>query len=250
MCGRYRLSRPAQLVEYFEAEAEDDFRTSYNIAPTQPVAAVRADLLVDFLLDGRAGVQADVRPNHERRFLSNLRWGLVPSWAKDTSVGSQMINARSETILEKPSFRESFLERRCLLPADGFYEWKRSGKLKRPFHFGMKDGSLFAFAGIWDRWKPLRGGVVESCSILTTTPNQLLEDIHDRMPVILPQSAYEAWLTAPPEQAEGLIEFLAPFDPARMRRYEVSSLVNSAANDSPECAAEVASPSENLTLWA
>ena len=230
MCGRFRLSRSEKLAEAFDADvADENFRASYNIAPTQPVAAVR--------------------PEGTGRVLSKLRWGLIPSWAKDISAGSQLINARSETILEKPSFRESFRQRRCLIPADGFYEWKRSGKLKRPFHFGMKDGSLFAFAGIWDRWKPAQGSVVESCSILTTTPNRLLENVHDRMPVILHQTAYDAWLTTLPEQAEGLMEFLAPFDAEPMRRYEVSPLVNSPNNDSPECAAEVASPGENLTLW-
>jgi len=230
MCGRYRLSRPKYLVEYFDAEAEEeDFRASYNIAPTQAVATVRS---------GAA-----------KRVLSNMRWGLIPWWAKDIAIGSRMINARSETVRENAAFRDSFRQRRCLIPADGFYEWKKSGKTKRPFHFGMKDGSLFAFAGIWDCWKSPEGKLLESCSILTTAPNDLVKDIHDRMPVILPQSHYEPWLTVPPAQADGLLELLTPFDASLMRKYEVSSLVNSPENDSPECVLEATEVGTNLELW-
>jgi len=240
MCGRYRLSRPKDIVEFFDAHLEaealdEDFRASYNIAPTQEVATVRASA------DAARPVQ---------RVIQQMRWGLVPSWAKDISIGNRLINGRSETVLEKPAFRDSFRQRRCLIPADGFYEWKRSGKAKRPFHFGMREGGLFAFAGIWDRWRSPEGQIVRSCSILTTTPNELVEDIHDRMPVILPKAAYEKWLTVPPEQADGLVELLAPFDANLMRRYEVSSLVNRAENDSAECAVE-AGPAvgHNLELW-
>ena len=255
MCGRYRLSRPKHLVEFFDAQLEREslehdalghesleheavenaFRERYNIAPTRLVAAVRASA------NGEDAA---------RRVLTSLRWGLVPSWAKELAIGNRLINGRSETVLEKPAFRDSFRQRRCLIPADGFYEWKRSGKSKRPFNFGMKDGSLFAFAGVWDRWRSPEGQMVKSCAILTTTPNELVEDMHDRMPVILPETAYEAWLTTPPEQAEALTEFLVPFDANRMRRYEVSSLVNSPQNDSPACATEVASAlGPNLELW-
>jgi len=230
MCGRYRLSRPRYLVEYFDAEpAEDDFRASYNIAPTQSVATVRA--------------------GDPKRLLSNMRWGLVPAWASDLAVGNRMINARSETLLEKPAFRDSFRQRRCLIPADGFYEWLRSGKTKRPFHFGMKDDSLFAFAGIWDCWKSPGGKLLESFSILTTRPNDLVRDIHDRMPVILPRSNYAPWLTVPTGQADELIEMLAPFDASLMRKYEVSPLVNSPANDSPECVVEASGVGANLELF-
>src|SRR5882757_2447263 len=227
MCGRYRLSRPKYLVEYFDAEAEEeDFRASYNIAPTQAVATVRAGA--------------------EKRVLSNMRWGLIPWWAKDVAIGNRMINARGETVLKNAAFRDSFRQRRCLIPADGFYEWKKSGKTRRPFHFGMKDESLFAFAGIWDCWKSPEGKLLESCSILTTTPNDLVKDIHDRMPVILPQAGYEVWLTVPTEQADGLTGLLLPFEADLMRRFEVGPLVNRTQNDSPECAAEVTGVSENL----
>jgi len=230
MCGRYRLSRPKQLVEYFDADPpEEDFRASYNIAPTQAVATVR--------------------PGAEKRILSNMRWGLIPWWANGIAVGSRMINARSETVLENAAFRDSFRLRRCLIPADGFYEWKKSGKARRPFHIGMKDGSLFAFAGIWDCWKSPEGPLLESCSILTTTPNDLVKDIHDRMPVILPQSHYEPWLTVPPAQADGLLDMLTPFDASRMRKYEVSPLVNRPGNDSPDCVVETTAAGAQLDLW-
>ncbi len=230
MCGRYRLSRPKYLAEYFDAEPpEEDFRARYNIAPTQAVATVRACAA--------------------KRVLSSMRWGLIPSWAKDIATGNRMINARSETLLKNAAFRDSFRQRRCLIPANGFYDWKKSGKTKRPFHFGMKDGSLFAFAGICDCWKSPEGKLLESCSILTTTPNDLMKDIHDRMPVILPQAHYEPWLTVPPPQADGLLEMLAPFDANLMRKYEVSPSVNRPENDSPECVVEAVGVGTNLELW-
>jgi putative SOS response-associated peptidase YedK len=229
MCGRYRLSQPTKLAEFFEAEADADFGASFNVAPTQSVAAVRV--------------------LRDHRVLSTLRWGLVPFWAHDAAMGNQLINARSESVLDKPAFREAFRRRRCLIPADGFYEWKRSGKTKRPFHFGLKDGSLFAFAGIWDRWQTPEQTTLESCSILTTSANALVGEIHNRMPVILPQSHYDAWLVTPPEQAEGLLDLLVPFDAGQMRKYEVSSLVNRPQNDSPECVEEVSEKGVNLELW-
>ena len=230
MCGRYRLSRPEQLAEYFDADPlEEDFRASFNIAPTQAVATVR--------------------PGAEKRILSNMRWGLIPWWANGIAVGSRMINARSETVLENAAFRDSFRLRRCLIPADGFYEWKKSGKTRRPFHIDMKDGSLFAFAGIWDCWKSPEGQLLESCSILTTTPNDMVKDIHDRMPVILPQSHYEPWLTVPPAQADGLLDMLTPFDASRMRKYEVSPLVNRPGNDSPDCVVETTGAGTQMDLW-
>ena len=232
MCGRYRLSRSKQIVEeYFEAasESDEDWAPRYNIAPTQPVATIR-----------QAGAS---------RILSMMRWGLVPSWATDLSIGAQLINGRSETALTKPAFRDAFRARRCLIPADGFYEWKKSGKQRHPFHFGMKDGSIFAFAGLWDRWKSPNGQLIDSCSILTTAPNKLLNDVHDRMPVILPPRHYQTWLTAPVTESERLAEILVPFDAALMARYPVSSLVNGAKNDSPECAQEVSNPEVQSNLW-
>jgi putative SOS response-associated peptidase YedK len=217
MCGRYRLARAEKMAGKFEAEVTEEFHQRYNIAPTQPVPVVRA--------------------TNSGRVISSTRWGLIPPWAKDDSAAQ--INARSETLLEKPSFRDSCERRRCLIPADGFYEWKRVGSYKQPFHFGMKDDSLFAFAGIWDTWKSPEGTTIESCAILTTTPNELLVDVHDRMPVILHPNHYHAWLNAPALKSHHLAHMLAPFDAALMRRFSVSSLVNDVQNDAPECATEV-----------
>ena len=177
MCGRYRLSRRKHLIqEYFETAEEVDWEPRYNIAPSQNVGIIRQD-----------------RVQPERRF-SLARWGLIPHWAKDPSIGYKLINARSETVASKPSFRESFESRRCLIPANKFFEWSRTERAKQPFHFGMGDDSLFAFVGLWDRWRDPSGQVVESCSILTTTPNALLADVHDRMPVILSPEHYDWWL--------------------------------------------------------
>ena len=223
------------VEEYFESasegvsEEEEEWSARYNIAPTQPVATVR-----------QAGTG---------RVLSMMRWGLVPSWANHISIGNRLINGRCETVLEKPAFRESFRMRRCLIPADGFYEWKKTGKQRQPFHFGMKDDSLFAFAGVWDRWRSPSGQVLESCSILTNAPNELLEDVHDRMPVILPRRHYQTWLTAPTAEAERLAELLVPFDASLMRRYAVSALVNKPQNEMPECAVEVPNPETQTQLW-
>jgi putative SOS response-associated peptidase YedK len=234
MCGRYRLSRSKQIVEeYFESASEEsedeDWSPRYNIAPTQPVATIRT-----------AGAS---------RILSMMRWGLVPSWATDMSIGNRLINGRSETVLEKPAFRDSFRTRRCLIPADGFYEWKKSGKEKQPFHFGMKDSSLFAIAGVWDRWKSPNRQVLESCSILTTSANELLDGLHDRMPVILPPRHYQTWLTAPATEAKRLAELLVPFDASFMKRYPVSSLVNKSQNEMPDCAQEIPDPETQANLW-
>jgi putative SOS response-associated peptidase YedK len=183
-----------------------------------------------------------------------MRWGLVPSWSSDISIGAPLINARSETVLDKPAFREAFRTRRCLIPADGFYEWKKLGKERQPYHFDMTDGTLFAFAGLWDRWKSPAGQMLESCSIMTTTANKLLEDIHDRMPVILPQRHYQTWLTAPATEAQRLADLLLPFEANLMKRYAVSSLINKAQNEVPECAKEVSEahvsqPEIQAKLW-
>jgi putative SOS response-associated peptidase YedK len=217
MCGRYRLSTVERFEERFETEElEQALNPRYNVAPSQPVPIIRQD-------DGR-------------RFVALVRWGLVPFWAKDVSIGFKMINARGETAMQKPAFRQCFAKRRCLIPADGFNEWSKLQKVKRPFHFGMADDSVFAFAGLWDSWKSSDGQITESCTILTTTPNTLVSDLHDRMPVILPREQYEKWLAASALEASRL---LRPFNAALMRRYEISSLVNSPKNDSADCIAPV-----------
>jgi putative SOS response-associated peptidase YedK len=220
MCGRYRLSRRKQLVEeYFGAVSEDyEWNPRYNVAPSQPVLTIRQD--------AREPV----------RKLSTMRWGLIPSWAKDPGIGYKTINARAETVAMTPSFREPFKSQRCLIPVDGFYEWQKNGNTKQPYCFEVNDGELFAFAGLWDRWKNPQGEPIETCTILTTTPNSLLADIHDRMPAILQPGDYDLWLDTAFRNTGSVSEMLKPFDAALMRRYPVSTRVNQVLNDDPDCA--------------
>lgn len=217
MCGRYRLSRRKQFVEeYFVASGDEDWNPRYNIAPTQPIPVIRQ------------------HPKAPNRVLSLMRWGLIPAWAKDMSGAAGMINARSETAL-KPAFRDPMKFRRCLIPADGFYEWRRSGKTNQPFCFEVNDGELFGFAGLWDRWRDPSGKWIKSCSILTTTPNAVTAVVHDRMPVILQREAYDVWLDPGMTNVEALSDYLKPFDARLMRSYAVSNRVNQVQNDDPEC---------------
>jgi len=210
VCGRYRLSRRRQIIEkHFDTTSgEEDWNPRYNIAPTQPIPVIRQ------------------HPKEHTRELSLMRWGLIPSWAKDSSGASRMINARSETASTKPAFRDALKSRRCLIPADGFYEWSRTGKTKQPFCFEVNDGELFAFAGIWDRWKDPSGQWVKSCSILTTTPNVVAAPVHDRMPVILERDNYDLWLDPGMRDVVAVSEMLKPYDARLMRCYPVSTRVN------------------------
>jgi putative SOS response-associated peptidase YedK len=218
MCGRYRLSRRKQLIEEYFATAsgDDDWSPRFNIAPTQPVVVIRQN------------------PKKPVRELSLMRWGLIPSWAKDSSVSASMINARSETSSMKPAFRDALKSRRCLIPADGFYEWKRDGKTKQPFCFEVNQGELFAFAGLWDRWRDASGKTVETCSILTTTPNAVISAVHDRMPVILDPDSYDLWLDPGMRDVTAACEVLKPYDARLMRCYPVSTRINHVANDDEE----------------
>jgi len=202
MCGRFTLATPApdlQLAFNLD-EIPSVYIPRYNIAPTQPVAVITADY-----------------PNH----LDHMRWGLVPSWAKDISIGNKLINARGETLLEKPSFRTAAKRRRCLIPADGFYEWDRSKRPSRPYYFQMQGGKPFAMAGLWEIWESAEGDLLKSCTIITTAANSLLGKIHERMPVILPQERGYDWLR---EYNETL---LAPIDPEHMTMIPVSKRINS-----------------------
>lgn len=166
--------------------------------------------------------------------ITRLRWGLVPFWAKDPKIGNRMINARSETVAEKPAFRSAFQSRRCLIPADGFYEWKRDGKTRTPYHIHLKNRDPFAMAGLWERWSNAQGDVLDSCTILTTQPNDLMRELHDRMPVILAKDTMQLWLnTETPTQA--LRTLFEPFPAEEMEAYQVSTLVNSTHNNSPDC---------------
>jgi len=219
MCGRYRLSRRKQIIEeHFDSvSGEEDWTPRYNVAPTQPVLIIRQ------------------HPKEPRRELSLVRWGLIPWWAKDATGAARMINARSETAVTTPAFRDAMKSRRCLVPADGFYEWQRNGKARQPFCFEVNAGELFAFAGLWERWKNPAGKAVETCSILTTTPNTVTSAVHDRMPVILVPDAYDLWLDPGFTDVKAVSEFLRPFDAHLMGAYPVSARVNNAANDDPEC---------------
>jgi putative SOS response-associated peptidase YedK len=222
MCGRYRLSRRKQIVEeYFDSFGEDDWTPRYNVAPTQPVPIIRQN------------------PKEPRRELSLVRWGLIPWWAKDSFGSAAMINARSETAATKPAFREALKLRRCLIPADGFYEWKRNGKEKQPYCFEVRDGKLFAFAGIWEKWKDPSAQILETCSILTTAPNAVTAVVHDRMPVILDSDNYDLWLDPGMKNANAACEMLRPFDARLMRSFPVSNRVNHAGNDDEECSGPI-----------
>jgi len=223
MCGRYRLSRRKQIVEeYFDAvSSEEDWAPRYNIAPTQPIPVIRQS------------------PKEPVRELSIIRWGLIPSWAKDSSVAAKMINARSETASTKPAFRDALKSRRCLIPADGFYEWRRTGKAKQPYCFEVNQGQLFALAGLWDRWKDPNGNWIKSCSILTTTPNAVTSAVHDRMPVILDPDSYDLWLDPGMQNVAAVSELLTPYDACLMRCYPVSNRVNHVGNDDEECSRPV-----------
>lgn len=218
MCGRFTLRTPSNvLVERFLLPIDPQWSPRYNIAPTQPVAAVR----LDEQGGGREGVL--------------LRWGLVPSWAKDPAMGSRLINARAETVAEKPSFRSAFKRRRCLVPADGYYEWQKTGGRKQPYFIRLADDRPFAFAGLWEHWDRGGEGPLETCTIITTVANELTADVHVRMPVILDESDYDVWLDAAIDDRQPLEQLLAPYASSEMKMDPVSTYVNSPRNEGPEC---------------
>lgn len=218
MCGRYTLTcTPEVIAEEFRLEAVPDLHPRYNVAPSQWVACVRAGL------------------HARKREAVTMRWGLIPAWARDPAMGMKLINARAETVAEKPSFQKPFRQRRCLVLADGYYEWKREGARKQPYFIRLKDERPFAFAGLWDRWKNEDGKTIESCAILTTTPNERLASIHDRMPVILPSVAYEPWLDPGLRDAVHLVPFLTSYPADEMIAVPVSRLVNDPRVDDARC---------------
>jgi putative SOS response-associated peptidase YedK len=223
MCGRFTLiANPETLISTFVLDAAlspalNDLMPRYNVAPSQPVAAI---------------VGSD-----DGRVLELMKWGLVPSWSKDPKIGYKMINARAETVAEKASFKAALKKRRCLIPADGFYEWKKSeGKNKTPMYIQMESGEPFAFAGLYEFWKaPEEDTWLKSCTIITTTPNSLMETIHDRMPAILKPGDYDQWLDPAQQGMEAVMPLLAPFDASQMKAFAVSTMVNSPAYDGPGC---------------
>jgi putative SOS response-associated peptidase YedK len=231
MCGRYRLSRREQFIaDHFDATGDDDWEPRYDVAPTQSILIVRQ------------------HPKEPRRDLSLVHWGLIPSWSKDASSAARMINARSETAATLPAFRDALKSHRCIVPADGFFEWKRTGKTKQPFCFEVHDGDLCGFAGLWERWRDPAGTWVKSCTILTTTPNAVTAGVHDRMPVILHSNAYDLWLDPGFSDVAAPSELLKPYDAAAMRCYPVSARVSNVANDDVECSAPVEVAQEQVRL--
>jgi putative SOS response-associated peptidase YedK len=220
MCGRFTLRAPAGVVaEQFALFELPPFAPRFNITPSQPVLVVRL---------------APEQPEPRRESVW-LRWGLIPGWAKDPAIGNRMINARAETVAEKPAFRAALARRRCLVVADGFYEWQRTGKRKQPYFLRMHDDRVFAFAGLWDHWEGPDGSAVQSCTLLTTEPNELIRPIHDRMPVILAGEDYPVWLDPAPGQPERLVPLLRPYPSGEMTAEPVGTLVNNPARDGPEC---------------
>jgi putative SOS response-associated peptidase YedK len=217
MCGRFTLKTPKEIVaRQFGVEIEDELAPRYNIAPTQTVATIRA-----------------TAQSGESREFAHLKWGLIPSWARDASMGARLINARSETVTEKPSFREAFKRRRAIIPADGIYEWQRTEDKKQPYFIRMRDGSLFGFAGLWDRWRK-EGEIIESCSILTTSANEVFRPVHERIPVVLQPESYSEWLDTDVRGVEALKELLRPYPSSEMIAYPVSIRVNSPQHQGAE----------------
>jgi putative SOS response-associated peptidase YedK len=229
MCGRFTLTQPASIAARFEldnfAPTESEFyEPRFNVAPTQRIVVIPT-------LDGQ-------------RVARRMRWGLVPSWARDVRIGASLINARAEGIASKPAFRGAFSSRRCLIPADGFYEWQSGPRGKQPYRVTLADGSMFAFAGLWERWRnPATDEWIESCCIVTCEPNELTSKFHDRMPVIVATEDYDTWLTGTPDQASPLLKSY-PAD--EMRAYPVGLQVNNAKNDSPELVTEQGEPNSEL----
>jgi putative SOS response-associated peptidase YedK len=223
MCGRYTLRHSTQQVvmRFQVAEVIDatfaEMQSNaprYNIAPTQPVAVVT---------------------ENSPRTLEMMRWGLVPSWAKDPSIGSRMLNARAETLTEKPSYRTALTRRRCIIPADGFYEWKKQGAAKQPLRIHRKDDALFGFAGLWDEWTSPDGSPLRTCTIITTGPNSLMAAIHNRMPAILRPEDEADWLSGAPKSVNDLLAMLVPYPEEEIEAHPVSTAVNSVANDGADC---------------
>jgi len=222
MCGRYVVTTPGEvLAELFEIDEKPHLAPRYNVAPTQEVAIVRARA---------AG----------GREMALVHWGLIPHWAKERAIGNRLINARGETLAGKPSFRDSFKRRRCLIAADGFYEWQRLDGRKQPWLVRLRGGAPFGFAGLWSSWTDKASGeIVESCTIVTTAPNDLLAPIHDRMPVIVPRERHSAWLDPAVSDPQSLAPLIASYPAGEMEARRVSDWVNNPRHDDPRCLEEL-----------
>ena len=218
MCGRFtRKENFQQLAETLGLTHLPPLEPRYNIAPSQPIACLRINPL-----------------SHETECVQ-LKWGLVPSWAKDPKMGHGLINARAETVADKPAFRNAFTHRRCVILADGFYEWKQEGKSKQPYYIHLKDHHPFVFAGIWEHWAPGGSSPIDSCAILTIDSNALMEDIHNRMPVILNPDHLAFWLNPTVQDVHGLTPLLQPYSSEKMEAYPVSTFVNNPSQEGARC---------------
>jgi len=221
MCGRYTIiASPEALRALFRYEEQPNFPPRYNVAPTQPIAIVR-------LVDGK-------------RHFALVRWGLLPSWVKDPKTFTLLINARGESAAEKPAFRAAMKRRRCLIPADGFYEWQAAGDRKRPFYVRAKSGAPLAFAGLWESWTGPNGEELETAAIVTTRANRTLAPIHERMPVIVPPEGFDLWLDGATVDATTASALIAPAPDNLLEAYEISTAVNRTANDNPKLLEPVA----------
>lgn len=220
MCGRFvQKSDLREIAPLFKAAIiESDIKASFNITPRQPVAVVM---------------------EKGQRKIVTMKWGLVPHWAKDESIANKLINARSETVTEKPSFRDSFKKRRCLIIADGFYEWQGSGMAKKPFYINMNDDKPFGMAGLYDIWTNPAGEKITTCTIITTEANDLMKPIHHRMPVILSEKDYDVWLNTEKTEENSLKSLMKPYDAEKMKAHEVGVLVNNPRNNNENCIVHV-----------
>ena len=216
MCGRFSLGGTVRVGQLFDLPNWPETPPRYNIAPGQDVPAVIRN--------------RETAARESRRF----RWGLVPFWAKDPTIGNRLINARAETVAAKPAFRRPLRERRCLILADGFYEWEQRGRGKQPWYIRMRDSRPFAFAGLWDRWQPASDEPIETCAIVTTEPNEVIGRVHNRMPAILSPEAYGLWLDPTFQDVEGVQAVLRPFPAEEMVAFPVGTQVNSPVHDSPD----------------
>ena len=226
MCGRFVLTADGELIQQqFDLQFTPEGITArYNIAPGQPIAVIT---------------------NSDPANLTFHRWGLIPSWAKDAKIGNRLINARAETLHEKPSFKNAYKRRRCLIPSNGFYEWAKHGNAKKPMYIHLKDHALFAFAGLWETWNSPHGDEITTCTIITTEPNDVVKPLHHRMAVILRPENYKTWLSTEEMLPDSLQPLLQPYNANRMEAYEVSRFVNSPANDTPQCIEAVDSPQQS-----
>jgi putative SOS response-associated peptidase YedK len=235
MCGRFTLRSPASVIAaHFGLFDVPPFSPRFNIAPSQPVPVVRL---------------RTEEPSPPQREWAWLHWGLIPSWAKEESIGNRMINARAESVAEKPAYRAPFRRHRCLVVADGFYEWRQADRHKQPYYIRMRDHRPFAFAGLWDHWAGPQRKTIESCVILTTAANAILRPLHDRMPVILAAAEYARWLDPHVQEPAELTPLLDPYPAEEMMAYLVDARVNSPRRDDPSCIEPVPEEAQQQSLF-